>query len=190
MKWRHIRSCKAINQLRLKRYTCWHTPLITHRSERVPLGGTPASHLRNAAERRSENKLSSHRRQMERWSRRKRRRRKLAGIFTLLAESLTCSESTCAWGSMWERLANAGGSLMEETVPDLHCSNRGPMHQRQTGIFILHRAAIPLSNLPSRLWKPSIHCTWIHNEIISLPPRALITQPWWLDGSLLSRTGK
>lgn len=117
-----------------------------------------------------------------------------AGASTLLTESLICSEWTCAWGSRWERLTNTGGGPTEESGTDLHCGERGPMHQRQTGIFILHRGSPsspkpPHSNLPSRLWKPSIHRTWIRNEIISLPPRALITQPWWLDGAPLSRKG-
>lgn len=66
-------------------------------------------------------------------------------------------------------------------VADLHCSECGPMHQQETGIFILYRGSPP----PALPWLPlkAIHShTWIRNEIISLPPRALITQPWWLDG--------
>lgn len=47
-------------------------------------------------------------------------------------------------------------------------------------IYSLQRLSSPaLPWLPLKAIHPH---TWIRNEIISLPPRALITQPWWLDG--------
>lgn len=40
-------------------------------------------------------------------------------------------------------------------VADLHCSECGPMHQQETGIFILYRGSPP-QHSPGCLWKPSI----------------------------------
>lgn len=52
----------------------------------------------------------------------------------------------------------------------------GPMHQRETGVFVPYRGCSPLQ-FPGCL-RETIHPhTCIRNEIISLPPWALISQP-------------
>lgn len=64
---------------------------------------------------------------------------------------------------------------------DLHCGECQPMYQRQTGVFIPHRGSSPPQF--SGCLRETIHPhTCIRNEIISLPPWALITQPQRLDG--------
>lgn len=84
------------------------------------------------------------------------------------------------WGSRWERVSNTGGSYKEKSAwfalrwvwPDASAGDRY--------IYSLQRLSSPaLPWLPPKAIHPH---TWIRNEIISLPPRALITQPWWLDG--------
>lgn len=91
-------------------------------------------------------------------------------------------------GSRWERVSNTGGSPREESGwfalqrvrPDASAGDRY--------IYSLQRLSSPaVPRLPLKAIHPR---TWIRNEIISLPPRALITQPWWLDGPRSPKRGQ
>lgn len=82
--------------------------------------------------------------------------------------------------SRWERVSNTGGSYIEECSwfalwwvrPDVSAGDRE--------IYSLRRLS---SSAVVWLSVKAIYPhTWIRNEIIIPPPRALITQPWWLDG--------
>lgn len=66
-------------------------------------------------------------------------------------------------------------------VDDLHGSDSSPMHQQEAGIFIFYWDFL-LQLSPGCLWKPSIPAPEYRMKS-SLPPQALITQPWWLDGA-------
>lgn len=46
-------------------------------------------------------------------------------------------------------------AVRRRRVLDLHCSECGPIHQQETGIFILYRGSPP-QHSPGCLWKPSI----------------------------------
>lgn len=74
------------------------------------------------------------------------------------------SESGGGGGGVTECLAggDSGGNrwvileaVRRRGVLDLHCSECGPMHQQETGIFILYRGSPP-QHSPGCLWKPSI----------------------------------